>query len=120
MMSPTPVPVFAIVGHPNEGKSSVVSTLSEDDSVTITPLPGTTTACRAYPVVIDGEEIIRFVDTPGFQSPKKTLSWFKQYRGPDHRLIPSFISNHHDDPEYGDECKLLTPLSQGAGGHLCG
>ena len=47
------------MGHPNEGKSSVVSTLSEDDSVVITPVPGATVACRAYPVMIDGEEIIQ-------------------------------------------------------------
>jgi Predicted GTPase len=33
---------FAIVGHPNEGKSSVVSTLAEDDSVRVTPIPGET------------------------------------------------------------------------------
>ncbi len=31
---------FAIVGHPNEGKSCVVSTLTEDDSVGISPTPG--------------------------------------------------------------------------------
>ena len=33
------IPEFAIVGHPNEGKSSVVSTLAEDDSVRVTPTP---------------------------------------------------------------------------------
>lgn len=31
---------FAVVGHPNEGKSSVVSTLTEDDTVRITPCRG--------------------------------------------------------------------------------
>ena len=30
---PGNIPVFAIIGHPNEGKSSVLSTLAEDDSV---------------------------------------------------------------------------------------
>ena len=115
MMKTSHIPVFAIVGHPNEGKSSVVSTLSEDDSVAIAPLPGTTVACRAYPVMIDGKEIIRFVDTPGFQSPKKTLSWFKKYEGPDEKLIESFISAHETNPDFKDECELLTPLAQGAG-----
>ena len=36
------VPEFAVIGHPNEGKSAVVSTLSEDDSVRVSPYPGET------------------------------------------------------------------------------
>ena len=32
-MSSDGIPEFAIVGHPNEGKSAVVSTLAEDDTV---------------------------------------------------------------------------------------
>ena len=39
-------PVFAIVGHPNKGKSSLVSTLARDDSVHIGAEPGTTTRAR--------------------------------------------------------------------------
>ena len=34
------VPRFAIVGHPNKGKSSIVATLAEDDAVAISPHPG--------------------------------------------------------------------------------
>ena len=39
-MTDNKIPEFAIVGHPNEGKSSVVSTLAEDDSVRISAYPG--------------------------------------------------------------------------------
>jgi hypothetical protein len=109
------IPVFAIVGHPNEGKSSVVSTLSEDDSVAITPTPGTTVECRTYPVTIDGEEIIRFVDTPGFQSPKTALNWFKRYAGPEQDPVRAFIAEHENIPEFKDECELLAPIARGAG-----
>ena len=63
------VPEFAVLGHPNEGKSSVVSTLTEDDRIGISSVPGETTVSRAYTVKIDSREIIRFVDTPGFQMP---------------------------------------------------
>ena len=45
-------PVFAIVGHPNKGKSSIVSTLARDESVAISPLPGTTVDNREYPMII--------------------------------------------------------------------
>ncbi|HQP32100.1 MAG TPA: GTPase domain-containing protein, partial [Deltaproteobacteria bacterium] len=83
-MTDAPRPLtFAVVGHPNEGKSSVVSTLTEDDSVRITSTPGETVVCRAFPVIIDGRELVRFVDTPGFQSPRATLEWLQAHPGPD-------------------------------------
>ena len=110
-----PVPEFAIVGHPNEGKSSVLSTLSEDDSVRVSPTPGETTECRVFPVNIDGQEVIRFIDTPGFQNPRKTLAWMREYQGDDRQMIEEFIQQHSKDPSLHDDCALLSPLSQGAG-----
>ena len=104
---------FAIVGHPNEGKSSVVSTLTEDDSVRITPIPGETVKCQTFPVVVDGREIVRFVDTPGFQSPKASLAWLKEHEGPD--MLAAFLREHCGDPLFSGECELFRPLSEGAG-----
>ena len=34
------VPTFAVVGRVNKGKSSVLATLAEDDSVRVDPRPG--------------------------------------------------------------------------------
>jgi hypothetical protein len=115
MTPSTPIPEFAIVGHPNEGKSSVLSTLSEDDSVRVSPTPGETTECRTFPVLIDGEEIIRFIDTPGFQNPRQTLAWMRAYEGDDRKMLTAFINSHADDPSFHDDCALLKPLDQGAG-----
>jgi hypothetical protein len=110
---PEKVLTFAIVGHPNEGKSSVVSTLTEDDSVRITPVPGETVVNRTFPVVVDGREIVRFVDTPGFQSPKATLVWMKEHEGPG--MLEAFIEEHRRNPLFHGECELLSPLREGAG-----
>ncbi|MCF6186686.1 MAG: GTPase/DUF3482 domain-containing protein [Desulfobulbaceae bacterium] len=109
------VPEFAVVGHPNEGKSSVLSTLAEDDSVRISPIPGETRECRRFPVTIDGREVIAFVDTPGFQNPRRTLQWMQHYQGPDERLLVDFIAAHGDDAAFHDDCRLLKPLIDGAG-----
>jgi len=109
------IPEFAILGHPNEGKSSVVSTLSEDDTVRISPYPGETVVCKTYPVVIDGVEIIRFTDTPGFQSPRKTLEWFAHYKGPQDGILKAFIDTNKNNDLFQDECELLAPLEKGAG-----
>lgn len=109
------IPVFAVLGHPNEGKSSVVSTLSEDDSIRISPIPGETRVCRDIPVMVDGKEIIRFVDTPGFQHPKSTLSWMREYEGRDDQIVKTFRDTHKNDPVYQDEVELFSPVEKGAG-----
>jgi len=114
-MSGNNIPEFAIMGHPNEGKSSVVSTLSEDDSVSVSPTPGETVECQEFPVAIDGEEIIRFIDTPGFQYPKRTLAWLQRYKGPADGMVEAFCGAHRHDPAFRNECELLGPIARGAG-----
>ena len=109
------IPEFAVLGHPNEGKSSVVSTLTEDDQIKISRIPGETIVSKRYTVTIDGEEIIRFVDTPGFQVPRQTLAWFKAYDGDPAKIVNGFIDTHKNDPFYADECELLSPVARGAG-----
>jgi hypothetical protein len=107
------IPQFAIVGHPNEGKSSVVSTLAEDDQVRISSTPGETIERRDYPVRVDGKEILRFTDTPGFQHPQTMLEWMNQH--PSNDPAESFIASHRDQPQFAQDLELLTPLSEGSG-----
>lgn len=106
---------FAIVGHPNEGKSSVVSTLAEDDSVRISPVPSETIECQRFPVLIDGHEFISFVDTPGFQNPVQSLEWMRDYSGPDDNIVAAFREIHLGDPSFRDDCELFAPIAEGAG-----
>lgn len=61
----TKAPVFAVVGHPNKGKSSIVATLSQNDAIAIALEPGTTRARQDYPLSVDGEKLYTLVDTPG-------------------------------------------------------
>ncbi len=109
------VPEFAIIGHPNEGKSSVLSTLAEDDSVRVSPFPGETVVCQSFPVRIDGREVIRFIDTPGFQNPRSTLEWLQGYEGPAGRMLAAFRAAHANNPDFHDDCALLGPVEAGAG-----
>ncbi len=109
------IPEFAVLGHPNEGKSSVVSTLTEDDQIRVSQIPGETTVSRTYTVEIDGKKIIRFVDTPGFQAPRQTLAWFREYAGDPEKILDQFIATFHQDPFFADECELMEPVARGAG-----
>ena len=61
------IPTFAVVGRVNMGKSAVLATLLEiddDQVIRISPTPGETTRCQVLPVVFDGHEHLRFIDTP--------------------------------------------------------
>ncbi len=61
------------------------------------------------------QEIIRFIDTPGFQNPRRTLRWMKANENHDDRIVQVFIDTHIDDPDLAQDCELLTPIAQGAG-----
>lgn len=111
-------PVFAVVGHPNKGKSSLVATLARDPHVHIAAQPGTTTEAHAYPMRVDGEVLYTLVDTPGFQRARRVLEWLRENASSasDRPLaVRGFVEAHADDPMFHDECELLTPLVNGAG-----
>lgn len=111
-------PVFAVVGHPNKGKSSIVSTLAQDDSVRIAPEAGTTVACRRFPMRVDGEVQYVLVDTPGFQRARRALAWMREREttADEHRrIVEAFVAEHRESGAFPDECELLTPVLEGAG-----
>ncbi len=112
------IPVFAVVGHPNKGKSSIVATLARDESVAISPLPGTTVDDREYPMVIDGETLYVLIDTPGFQRARAALEWMQEQAASAVEradVVRRFVEQHRNDPRFDAECNLLTPLLDGAG-----
>lgn len=111
-------PRFAVVGHPNKGKSSIVATLAQDESVQISNTPGTTRQYRAFPLKIDGEILYELYDTPGFQRPRAVLAWLNQEEVPANQKadrVRRFVYEHRDDSRFQDEVELLEPILEGAG-----
>jgi GTPase Era involved in 16S rRNA processing len=111
-------PRFAVVGHPNKGKSSIVSTLALDESVHISSTPGTTTSQRAFPLKIDGKLLYELYDTPGFQRAREVLEWLKREDiGADQKTgrVKLFVDTFRNDPRFHDEIELLSPILGGAG-----
>lgn len=111
-------PQFAVVGHPNKGKSSIVSALALDDSVHISNTSGTTTKKRSFPLSVDGKVLYELFDTPGFQRARKVLAWLKKHdvsADKKHEVVQAFISEHKEDPRFNDEVELLEPIMEGAG-----
>jgi GTPase Era involved in 16S rRNA processing len=112
------VPKFAVVGHPNKGKSSLVATLARDPSVGIGPEPGTTVCARPYPMRLNGEVMYVLVDTPGFQRARAALDWMRRHEadaGSRAQVVARFIAEHAGEERFQDECELLRPIMEGAG-----
>lgn len=111
-------PVFAVVGHPNKGKSSVVATLSQNDAIAIALEPGTTRQCQRYDMTVDGQTLYTLADTPGFQRPRAVLEWLQAHSlsASDRAdTVAAFLIQHRGDDRYLDEVELLTPIMEGAG-----
>ncbi len=111
-------PKFAVVGHPNKGKSSIVSALALDDTVQISDTPGTTTKKRSFPLTVDGKVLYELFDTPGFQRARRVLAWLKQHDVPankKHEVVQAFIDTHRENERFHDEIELLEPIMDGAG-----
>ena len=111
-------PKFAVVGHPNKGKSSIVSALALDDSVHISNIPGTTYKKRSFPLKVDGKILYELIDTPGFQRARRVLSWLQKHdvrADKRHEVVTAFIHEYKDDERFNDEIELLEPIMNGAG-----
>ena len=109
-------PIFAVVGHPNKGKSSIVATLARDDSVAISPESGTTRFSNSLDVSV-GASHYTLVDTPGFQRPTRVLQWLQAHAATAEKrqaAVQSFVTDAECKSNFPDEVQLLTPIMNGA------
>ncbi len=111
-------PTFAVVGYPNKGKSTIVSSLAMDDSIAISNVPGTTTKRRSFPLQVDGKILYELIDTPGFQRARELLAWLQSHdvgAHKRHEVVRKFLQEHRNNERFHDEIELLTPIMEGAG-----
>jgi hypothetical protein len=111
-------PHLCVVGHPNKGKSSIVSTLTEDDSVQVGAESGTTTQASTFDFVLGGQRLLSLTDTPGFQRARQVLAWLQQETvAPAQRpaRVRAFLDHRGHAQRFPDEVALLTPIMAGAG-----
>ncbi len=109
-------PVFAVVGHPNKGKSSIVSTIAQNDDIAISPRSGTTRDTERYDISI-GTAGYTLVDTPGFQRPSRALAWLQEHApSADRRYdaVRQFIADPQCRQQFPEEVMLLEPIMEGA------
>ncbi|WP_367874436.1 GTPase/DUF3482 domain-containing protein [Luteolibacter sp. Populi] len=113
------IPAFAVVGRVNAGKTATLATLLEiddDELLRISATPGETTNVLPLPVRYDGEELMRFLDTPGFQQPVEAMREIQKLADtgvPGPAEILRFTRECRQ--RFPDEVRLLEPLMEGAG-----
>ncbi|MDA3959769.1 MAG: GTPase/DUF3482 domain-containing protein [Planctomycetota bacterium] len=116
------IPVLAVVGFVNMGKSSLVASLTETDAIAIAPRGGTTTACQRFACEADGEILFELTDTPGFQAARRCLRWMEDWldergddsvTGPD--AVRAFLAANRGSAVFVNEVALLEPIIEGAG-----
>jgi hypothetical protein len=113
----TDAPRFAVVGRVNKGKSSIVATLAEDDSVRIDARPGTTTEVREFPVAVDGRALFVLVDTPGFEDAPRALAWLRARdvaASERPARVAELVAAFEGTDEFREERRLLRPILDGA------
>jgi len=109
-------PAFAVVGHPNKGKSSIVATLAQDDSIAISAQSGTTRVAETLQVEV-GSSRFALIDTPGFQRPARVLQWLEQHADSAEQrqgAVRKFIEDPECGQQFPDEVELLRPIIGGA------
>ncbi|NQU44303.1 GTPase/DUF3482 domain-containing protein [bacterium] len=111
-------PVFAVVGHVNKGKSSIVAALAEDDSVPIARQARTTRANQIFPLRVDSRTLFTLIDTPGFEQARHALAWMREREtsaAERSNIVAEFVRQHEQTGEFPEERELLRPILDGAG-----
>lgn len=114
----TTIPHLCVVGHPNKGKSSIVSTLTENDSVRVGLESGTTKHADTFEFMLERRVLLRLTDTPGFQRARQVLSWLQDVTvAPAERpeRVRAFLREPIHAQKFPDEVALLAPIMAGAG-----
>ena len=109
-------PVFVVVGAVNRGKSSIVSTLAENDAVVIDPSPGTTRDPQSFVFTIDDQPLYTLIDTPGFEHARQVLDWLQNHahlHADRAAVVRQFVREHAEHGVFTQECKLLRPILEG-------
>lgn len=109
-------PEFAVVGHPNKGKSSIVATLARSGEIAISQRSGTTEIAQSYDINAH-QGSLKLIDTPGFQRPYKALQWLKSHTNNASeraKTVAQFVQDESCRQAFPDEVALLEPIVNGA------
>jgi predicted GTPase len=105
----------AVVGQPNAGKTTIVSTLALCDTAPIEALPGTTPICLPFEIRFGDETVLTIWDTPGFERPERMFEWLQQRPGQSPKeVVGAFLTENESNQDFKAEREILKPVAKGA------
>ncbi len=103
------------IGEINDGKTTIVSSLIEDENAIISSTPGTTTRAHRHSLTdARGNPILCVWDTPGFEETDDLHAWFMGNAARTDNLAAEFIRTHQTDTRWERDMELLRPIASGA------
>jgi hypothetical protein len=107
---------FAIVGHTNAGKTSLLRTLTRNvDFGEVSDRPGTTRHAEAIDLRLDGRVAVRFVDTPGLEDSVALLAYLNTLAADSRPArIRAFLAGPEARASFEQEAKVLRALLEQA------
>ena len=108
-------PVFAVIGKPNNGKSTIISALTFDDRVKVADEIGTTKELAQYKYTYQGQEICSFFDTPGFENSKEIWRYIEKKKAleiPVKEIFREFIEEFEGDDFFKKDIHILQAIVQ--------
>jgi len=107
---------IVFLGEVNDGKTTIVSCLVEDENAVISEVPGTTKVAHGHQLFNQrGETVLRAWDTPGFEETDDLHAWFAARKDvTEYNLAKRFVVEHRNDPRWTPDLELLKPIAEGA------
>ncbi|MFT3777642.1 MAG: GTPase/DUF3482 domain-containing protein [Ottowia sp.] len=104
---------FAIVGHTNAGKTSLLRTLTRQvDFGEVSDRPGTTRHAEAIDLRLDGRVAVRFIDTPGLEDSIALLEYLNTLpEGTRIERVRAFLRGPEARASFEQEAKVLRALT---------
>jgi len=107
---------FAVVGHTNAGKTSLLRTLTRQvDFGEVSDRPGTTRHAEAIDLRLDGAVAVRFIDTPGLEDAVALLDYLNTLEADTRpERIRAFLRGPEARAAFEQEAKVLRALLEQA------
>lgn len=106
-MTSNPTLTFAVIGKPNNGKSSIISALTFDNTIEVSSEIGTTKEANRYAYKYQDKEICYFYDTPGFEQAKAIYNLLDKNKN---KPFTDFIQEHRDEKNYKKDIEIIEAL----------
>ena len=102
---------IAVVGHTNAGKTSLLRTLTRRrDFGEVSPRPGATRHTEAVDLVVQGQQLVEFWDTPGLEDAVALEAELARMPGPATDRLRQFLDEPLAAGEFEQEAKVIRAL----------